>query len=94
MKHGNDIIKAVMITEKATAMQERQNRYMLRVAKHANKIEIKQAVEAFFNVNVLSVNTQTYAGEQRTLRNRRTVKRPDWKRAIVTLKAGDRIDLL
>lgn len=94
MKHVNDIIKAVMLTEKATAMQERYNRYMLRVAKAANKIEIKQAVEEFFNVKVLSVNTQNYDGARRVLRNRRTVKGQDWKRAIITLKAGDKIDLL
>jgi len=94
MKHVNDIIKAVMLTEKGTSMQERYNRYMLRVAKAANKIEIKQAVEEFFNVKVLSVNTQNYDGTRRVLRNRRTVKGQDWKRAIVTLKEGDKIDLL
>lgn len=94
MKHVNDIIKAVMLTEKATSMQERFNRYTLRVAKAANKIEIKQAVEDFFNVKVVSVNTQNYDGTRRVLRNRRTVKGQDWKRAIVTLKEGDKIDLL
>lgn len=94
MKHGNDILKAVMITEKGTEMQEKQNRYMLRVARSANKIEIKKAVEDFFNVKVLSVNTQNYDGTTKVLRNRRTVKSQDWKRAIVTLKQGDKIDLL
>lgn len=94
MKHVNDIIKAVMLTEKGTSMQEQYNCYMLRVAKAANKIEIKQAVEAFFNVKVRSVNTQNYKGENRVLRNRRTVKGQDWKRAIVTLKEGDKIDLI
>ena len=94
MKHVNDIIKAVMLTEKATSMQERFNRYTLRVAKAANKIEIKQAVEDFFNVKVVSVNTQNYDGTRRVLRNRRTVKGQDWKRAIVTLKEGHKIDLL
>lgn len=94
MKHVNDIIKAVMTTEKGTALQERQNRYMVRVAKAANKIEIKKAVQDLFNVTVLAVNTQNYDGVEKVLRNRRTVKTPDWKRAIVTLKAGDKIDLL
>jgi len=94
MKHVNDIIKAVMTTEKGTAMQEQQNRYMLRVARGANKIEIRKAVEDLFNVTVLAVNTQNYDGRTKMLRNRRTMKTPDWKRAIVTLKAGDKIDLL
>lgn len=94
MKHVNDILKAVLITEKGTTMQERENRYMLRVAKAANKTEIKKSVEAFFNVTVLAVNTQNYEGKTKVLRNRRTVKGQDWKRAIVTLKQGDKIDLL
>lgn len=94
MKHVNDILKSVMITEKGTTMQESENRYMLRVAKAANKTEIKKAVEAFFNVTVLAVNTQNYEGKTKVLRNRRTVKGQDWKRAIVTLKQGDKIDLL
>lgn len=94
MKHTNDIIKAVMTSEKAIAMRESGNRYVLRVAKAANKIEIRKAVEDLFNVTVLAVNTQNYEGESKMLRTRRVVKRPDWKRAIVTLKAGDTIDLL
>ena len=94
MKHVNDILKAVMVTEKGTTMQEQQNRYMLHVAKAANKTEIKKTVEDFFNVTVLAVNTQNYEGKTKVLRNRRTVKGQDWKRAIVTLKKGDKIDLL
>ena len=94
MKHENEIIKAVMQSEKGLALQEKQNRYMLRVDRAANKAEIKKAVEDFFNVTVLSVNTQNYEGKKRTLRNRRVVQAPDWKRAIVTLKPGDKIDLL
>ncbi len=94
MKHSNDILKAVMTTEKGTTMQEQQNRYMLRVARAANKTEIKKTVEDFFNVTVLAVNTQNYEGKTKVLRNRRKVKGQDWKRAIVTLKKGDRIDLL
>lgn len=94
MKHANTVIKAVMSTEKGTGMQEAQNRYMLRVDRAANKAEIKKAVEDFFNVTVLAVNTQNYLGKTRTLRTRKTVKAPDWKRAIVTLKPGDKIDLL
>ncbi len=94
MKHPSEILKSVMQTEKGSALQEKQNRYMVRVDRAANKAEIKKAVEDFFNVTVLSVNTQNYEGKKRTLRNRRVVQAPDWKRAIVTLKPGDKIDLL
>ena len=92
MKHPNEIIKAVLQSEKGLALQEKQNRYSLRVDRAANKAEIKKAVEDFFNVTVLSVNTQNYAGKKRMLRNRRVVQASDWKRAIVTLKAGERIE--
>ena len=64
------------------------------MAPAANKIEIRKAVEDLFNVTVLAVNTQNYEGRTKVLRNRRTAKAQDWKRAIVTLKAGDKIDLL
>lgn len=94
MKHPTEIIKGVMQTEKGLSLQEGQNRYLVEVDRAANKAEIKKAVEDFFNVTVLAVNTQNYAGKKRMLRNRRVVQGPDWKRAIVTLKAGDKIDLL
>ncbi len=93
MKHVNSIVRAVQLTEKGTALAE-LNKYLIEVDRAANKIEIKRAVQDLFNVTVLAVNTQTYKGRERTLRNRRTVRTPDWKRAIVTLKQGDRIDVL
>ena len=94
MKHENAVLKAVMQTEKGAALQEKQNRYMVRVDRAATKPEIKKAVEDFFNVTVTAVNVQNYGGKTKMLRNRKTVRTPDWKRAIVTLKAGDKIDLL
>lgn len=92
MKHA-DIIRRVMITEKGTKLSC-ENRYMLEVAPEANKIEIKQAVEAQFGVHVLAVNTQNHRTALRTLRNRRTVPGTVWKRAIVTLKKGERIEIV
>ncbi|MBQ9432425.1 MAG: 50S ribosomal protein L23 [Kiritimatiellae bacterium] len=92
MKHA-DIIRRVIITEKGTKMGL-ENRFMLEVDKAANKYEIKQAVEAQFGVHVLSVNTQTFKGEFRTLRNRRTVRTSTWKRAIVKVKPGERIEII
>lgn len=94
MKHQDTVIKSVTASEKALAMQEASNRYVLRVDRAASKPEIKKAVEDFFNVTVLAVNTQNHGGKKRVLRNRRVVKTPDWKSAVVTLKAGDKIDLL
>ena len=94
MKHPSEIVKAVLQSEKGLALQEKQNRYTLRVDRAANKAEIKKAVEEFFNVTVTGVNTQNYGGKTKMLRNRKTVRTPDWKRAIVTLKAGDKIDLI
>ena len=94
MKHPDTVLKSVTASEKAQTMQEKHNRYVLRVDRAATKPEIKKAVEDFFNVTVTAVNVQNYGGKKRTLRNRRVVQAPDWKRAIVTLKAGDKIDLL
>ena len=93
MKHQNSIIRAVQITEKGDGLG-RLNKYFLEVDRAANKFEIKKAVQELFNVTVLDVNTLRRKGETRTLRNRRTIKTPEWKRAIVTLKAGDRIDVI
>ncbi len=92
MKHA-EIIKRVQVTEKGTQLAA-GNQYLLEVAPAANKIEIRTAVEKTFGVHVLSVNTQNYMGHTRVLRNRRVVKGSDWKRAIVTLKAGERIETI
>ena len=89
----SDIIRKVQVTEKGTALAA-LNQYILEVARDAGKPQIRQAVEARFGVHVLSVNTQRYKGETRVLRNRREVRDAGWKRAIVTLKAGERIDLV
>ena len=92
MKHAG-IIRRVQITEKGTKLAS-ENKYLLEVSTEANKIEIKKAVEAQFGVHVLAVNTQNYKGALRTLRNRRVVRDSSWKRAIVTVKAGERIETI
>jgi len=90
MKHAG-IIRKVQITEKGTKLAC-ENQYILEVAPKANKIEIRKAVEDQFGVHVLAVRTQNYKGALRTLRNRRVVRDSSWKRAIVTVKAGERIE--
>jgi large subunit ribosomal protein L23 len=90
MKHAG-IIRKIQVTEKGTILGG-LNQFQVEVALKARKPEIRQAVEKQFGVHVLSVNTQNYKGESRVLRNRRTVQTACWKRAIVTLKAGERIE--
>jgi large subunit ribosomal protein L23 len=85
------IIKRVQATEKGTALAEKNNQYILEVAKGANKIEIKRMVEKMFGVSVLNVNTMIVQGKRKRERTARYGKRPDWKRAIVSLKEGDKI---
>jgi large subunit ribosomal protein L23 len=90
--HRDVIIKPV-VSEKSYALLD-DGVYTFVVHPEANKIEIRQAVESIFNVRVIKVNTLNRPGKRK--RNRRSFtfgKRPDTKRAVVTLHAGDRIDL-
>ena len=93
MKEAKSIILELQITEKGTALSERDNKYVFRVARAANKIEIKRAIESLFSVSVTSVNTMNYSGKRKRERTVRYGKRADWKRAVVTLKEGSKIDL-
>jgi large subunit ribosomal protein L23 len=70
-----------------------QNKYLFEVDRSANKIEIKRAVEDFFKVKVLKVHTMNYEGKLRRQRSFKYGRRNDWKRAIVTLRSGDKIEL-
>ena len=92
-KNPRDIIIKPVVSEKSYAAYD-ENVYTFVVASDANKIEIRQAVESIFNVKVTNVNTLNRNGKRK--RNRRTGtfgRRPDQKRAIVTLADGDRIEL-
>lgn len=91
-----EILIKPIITEKMTAQAEKLNRYGFVVAKEANKLEIKNAVEKMYGVKVESVNTQQYVGKVKTRNTTRglaigRVNRS--KKAIVTLKQGETIDL-
>ena len=86
------VIRKVLITEKGTVMRETLRQYFFEVARDANKIEIKRAVEAVFHVKVDSVQTMQMQGKMK--RQGRTVgRRNDWKKAIVTLKPDQKIEL-
>ena len=91
MKH-RAIIECVQLTEKGATLSESQNKYLFRVARGANKMEIKQAVESLYKVSVTSVNTMNYLGKRKRERRMDFGKRSDWKRAVVTLKEGDTLD--
>jgi large subunit ribosomal protein L23 len=93
MNEPYDIIDTVRLTEKATLLGEKHNQYVFRVARHANKIQIKQAIEKLFGKKVKKVNTANYLGKKRRERTAAFGKKPDWKKAIVTLKTGDKIEL-
>ena len=93
MKDPYQIVKYPLITEKSTMLREEKNKYTFRVDKRANKIEIKRAIEVIFpDIEVVAVNTFNVNGKPKRFRNK-TGKRPDWKKAIVTLKPGDTIEM-
>ncbi|MBK7967352.1 MAG: 50S ribosomal protein L23 [Bacteroidetes bacterium] len=90
-----DILKKPLVTEKMNRIAEKQPRYGFILERRANKLEIKKAVEAMYGVNVESVNTMIYRGgamSRGTKTGIVTGQRPNIKKAIVTLKAGETID--
>ena len=93
MKDIFDTIKTVCLTEKATLLSERENKYVFRVDPAANKLQIKDAVEKLFKKQVLAVNTCNYAGKKKRERTAAFGRKANWKKAIVTLKKGDKIEL-
>ena len=92
MKNPADTVQTIILTEKATLLSEKLNQYVFRVSPKANKIEIKRSIETLFKKTVLDVRTANYDGK---IKRVRTVagRRPSWKKAIVTLKEGDKIEL-
>ena len=94
MKDAYQIIRYPLITEKSTILREEKSKYTFRVDKRANKVEIKKAIESIFpDVEVISVNTLNVKGKPRRFRYNKRGKSPDWKKAIVTLRPGDSIEI-
>jgi len=91
MKTASSILKRPLVTEKGTQLRDKDNKVIFSVAKDANKIEIKRAVEELFNVHVEEVKTMVMKGKTKRWRYR-AYQRSDWKKAIVTLKAGETIE--
>ena len=91
------IILKPIVTEKMMSIGEKYNRFGFRVLHSANKIEIKKAVEEMYNVTVIKVNTSNYHGKKKSRYTKAGVingMTATYKKAIVTLKEGDKIDLL
>lgn len=86
-----DVVKRPLITEKTTLQKEEHNQLTFEVDRRANRVEIKRAIESIFNVSVASVKTIQVKGKIKR-RGRTVGKRKDWKKAIVKLMPGQRID--
>ena len=91
-RDARSIVKRALITEKGTVLREMRGQYHFEVARDANKIEIKHAIETIFNVKVADVRTMVSHGKVKR-QGRWAGRRSDSKRAIVTLKPDQKIEL-
>ena len=89
MRSAHDVIVAPLITEKTTLLKESKGILAFRVDRRANKIEIRRAVETLFKVKVAGVRTENVRGKEKRV-GRYSGKRPDWKKAYVMLKPGEK----
>ena len=85
-----DVIQSRLITEKGSVLTQ-HNKVLFSVRSDANKIQIKHAIESIYKVKVLSVNTEIMNGKLKRVRFKQG-RTPDWKKAIVTLREGQKID--
>jgi large subunit ribosomal protein L23 len=88
-----EVVKTVRLTEKGTRQGEKYNQYTVVADRRANKTQIRQAVQELFKVKVTRVNTMNVHGKLRRQRTTQAGQAPSWKKAIVTLKEGDKIVL-
>ncbi|MCK5595033.1 50S ribosomal protein L23 [bacterium] len=93
MKSMYEIIKSPLITEKSTELGEKQNKYVFKVGCNVNKIEIRNAIEKIFKVKIEKVNTVKIQGKKKRVRLVEG-KTPDWKKAVITLKEGNKIEFI
>ena len=94
MNEPFDHIQTVLLTEKATILSDKLNQYVFRVSPRANKIQIKHAVEVLFKKTVVDVNTSNVRGKKKRERTASFGRRANWKKAVVTLKEGDKLDIV
>lgn len=91
-EEARNVIVSPVVTEKATVLQEKANQYTFRVHPRANKIQIIQAARKLFNVGIVDVRVIRVRGKERRIGRSRGF-RPSWKKAILTVKAGEKIEL-
>ena len=92
MRYARSIIKGQVISEKSTRLTEKNNKYLFEVDPKANKVEIRKAIEEIFKVKVVGVNTSNVRGKLKRVRFVPGLTSA-WKKAVVTLKAGDKIEI-
>ena len=90
--HTFDVLRRPLVTEKSTILQARRNMYAFEVDLRANKAQVKEAVERSFNVKVIAVNVARVKGKRKRFGGR-LVTGPSWKKAVVSLKQGDKIQI-
>ena len=93
MHLSTQIIRTIRLTEKATLLGEAQSKYVFEVSPHANKIEIRKAIEELFGKKVVAVNTSNHDGKARRKRTAAAGRTAQWKKAVVTLAPGERIEI-
>ncbi len=93
MNDEYSIVRHPILSEKGTRLSETENKFVFRVRRQANKIEIKRAVEKLYKVRVRDVNTMNVRGKKKRM-GFTMGKRPDWKKAIVTLEEGETLSFV
>jgi len=89
----HQIVKKLLVTEKSTVARDESNKYIFEVDRKANKVEIGRAVEQLFKVKVVDVHVMNVLGKKKRM-GRITGRKSSWKKAVVTLTAGNRIDVI
>ena len=92
MRDPRQVVLRPLVTEKATTLKDAHNHVTFQVAMDANKVEVRQAVEVIFKVKVTDVRTQVVFGKEKRM-GRYLGRRPSWKKAVVTLGPGSKIEL-
>ena len=92
--NANQVLKQMLLSEKSSKLSSELGQYTFEVFRYANKHAIAEAVEKTFKVTVRRVNVQNYPGKNKKSRAGRPSMTSDFKKAIVTLKAGDKIELV
>ena len=93
MREARQVVVRPLMTEKSMRLKEEHNTVTFQVVPDANKVEIRQAVEAIFNVKVSAVRTSNMEGKLKRM-GRHQGRRPSWKKAVVTLAPGHKIELV